>query len=239
MKINKKFGQKVKMIAHRGLSGVEQENTAAAFIAAGNRSYFGIECDIHITKDNVFVICHDAHTARISPVSYVIKEVSYKELAGVFLFDRASEETKSYLTILTLKEYLAIASKYQKHSFIEIKPEFTMKEIEQFLFEISKYGSLDMITVISFNYSNLKRIHKLNSSLRLQYLLERPSDVAIELCRNIAADADIFYQNVTKSDIVRLHKNNIKVNVWTIDNPVVAKNFIRWGADYITTNILE
>ena len=30
--------KKVKMIAHRGLSGLEKENTCAAFIAAGNRT---------------------------------------------------------------------------------------------------------------------------------------------------------------------------------------------------------
>ena len=29
---------RVKMIAHRGVSGLERENTAAAFVAAGNRS---------------------------------------------------------------------------------------------------------------------------------------------------------------------------------------------------------
>ena len=41
-------GTNVKMIAHRGLSGLEAENTCAAFVAAGNREkYFGIECDIH------------------------------------------------------------------------------------------------------------------------------------------------------------------------------------------------
>ena len=28
----------VRMIAHRGLSGIEKENTCAAFVAAGNRS---------------------------------------------------------------------------------------------------------------------------------------------------------------------------------------------------------
>ena len=39
-----------KMIAHRGLSGIEKENTNAAFIAAGNRSYFGIETDVHKTR---------------------------------------------------------------------------------------------------------------------------------------------------------------------------------------------
>ena len=32
----------VKMVAHRGVSGLEKENTASAFVAAGNRSYFGI-----------------------------------------------------------------------------------------------------------------------------------------------------------------------------------------------------
>ena len=48
IKIKKK---KVKMIAHRGLSGLERENTCSAFVAAGNRSYFGIETDVHRTAD--------------------------------------------------------------------------------------------------------------------------------------------------------------------------------------------
>ena len=40
------------MIAHRGLSGLEKENTNAAFIAAGNRSYYGIETDVRKTIYN-------------------------------------------------------------------------------------------------------------------------------------------------------------------------------------------
>ena len=35
------------MIAHQGGSGLELGNTNAAFVAAGNRSYFGIETDVH------------------------------------------------------------------------------------------------------------------------------------------------------------------------------------------------
>lgn len=41
----------VKVIAHRGLSGIERENTNAAFVAAGNRSYYGIETDVRRTAD--------------------------------------------------------------------------------------------------------------------------------------------------------------------------------------------
>ena len=55
-----------KMVAHRGLSDIEPENTNASFIAAGNRSYFGIETDIHRTKDGHFVVCHDDNLKRIA-----------------------------------------------------------------------------------------------------------------------------------------------------------------------------
>ena len=47
------------MIAHRGLSGIETENTLPAFIAAANRSYFGIECDVHASKDGKIIVTHD------------------------------------------------------------------------------------------------------------------------------------------------------------------------------------
>ena len=54
------------MIAHRGVCGLEPENTNAAFIAAGNRSYYGIESDVHKTADDKFVIMHDGNTLRMT-----------------------------------------------------------------------------------------------------------------------------------------------------------------------------
>ena len=39
--------QNTKMVAHRGLSGLERENTCMAFVAAGNRSYWGIEVEAY------------------------------------------------------------------------------------------------------------------------------------------------------------------------------------------------
>ena len=50
IKINK---QSTLMVAHAGLSGMEAENTCASFIAAGNRSYWGIECDLRCAKDGL------------------------------------------------------------------------------------------------------------------------------------------------------------------------------------------
>ena len=63
-----------KMIAHRGASGLERENTLPAFIAAGNRSYFGAECDIHVKKDGKYVVYHDDETGRLCDKNVVIEE---------------------------------------------------------------------------------------------------------------------------------------------------------------------
>ena len=54
------------MVAHRGVSKLERENTCAAFVAAGNRSYFGVETDIHRTSDGQFVVFHDDSTKRLT-----------------------------------------------------------------------------------------------------------------------------------------------------------------------------
>ena len=53
------------MVAHRGVSKLETENTAAAFIAAGNRTYFGVETDIWRTSDGKYICNHDGKSGRI------------------------------------------------------------------------------------------------------------------------------------------------------------------------------
>jgi len=52
-------------------------------------------------------------------------------------------------------------------------------------------------------------------------------------------DVDVYYKNIDKDFINECHKNNIKVNVWTVDDPLEASYLIDLGVDYITSNILE
>ena len=79
--------QQVQMIAHRGLSGLERENTCAAFVAAGNRSYFGIETDIHKTKDGQFVVFHDDTAMRLTDLDWIVEERTLVELRALRLRD--------------------------------------------------------------------------------------------------------------------------------------------------------
>ena len=87
-----KFENKsTKVVAHRGLSGIERENTNAAFIAAGNRSYFGVETDVHVSKDGQFVIAHDSSMSRVSGSSLVIEESTLAQLRSITLYEKNNE----------------------------------------------------------------------------------------------------------------------------------------------------
>ena len=87
IKFNKK---QVKMVAHRGASGLERENTVPAFVAAGNRSYFGVETDVHKTADGLYVIIHDETTSRVSrgAVNIHVEENPYEAVRHIVLPDK-------------------------------------------------------------------------------------------------------------------------------------------------------
>ena len=125
IKIEKKHAQ---MIAHRGLSGLEPENSIPAFIAAGNRSYYGVETDVHVTKDGKFVVIHDDDTERVAGYYRVIEETLYDDLKDIRLNDLCRLEILSgtekvdlkdrrELVIPDLKDYINICKKYERYVF--------------------------------------------------------------------------------------------------------------------------
>lgn len=231
--------ENVKMIAHRGLSGLEKENTIAAFIAAGNKSYYGTECDIHLTKDNVFVVCHDDHTGRVSPVKKVIKELTYEELSQICLYGFESKTTRSYLKIPTLREYLEVSKKYNKNCIIEIKCDLEKKDVDKLFVEIEEFEYLSNITFISFNLENLKKIRRINKTIPLQYLTSTYTKELPELCKKEKVDIDMAYRELSLPIVEEFHNLDVKVNAWTVNNPIEALILVSWNIDYITTNILE
>ncbi|MCK7495468.1 MAG: hypothetical protein MZW92_33760, partial [Comamonadaceae bacterium] len=57
--------RQTRMVAHRGLSGIETESTIHAFLAAANRSYYGMECDVFASRDGQIIITHDDSLLRL------------------------------------------------------------------------------------------------------------------------------------------------------------------------------
>ncbi len=236
----RKFDKKAtKVIAHRGLSGIEVENTASAFVAAGNRSYYGIETDVHRTKDGKFVIGHDNDLKRIANVDLNLEESTLEEIQKVVLLDKDGTKNRNDLRPATLENYISIVKKYEKHAVLELKSDFTDEEIEKIINIIKGYDYLDNLTFISFNYENLLKVRKILPNQSAQYLFWKVNDEEIARLVRDKIDADVWCKELTEEQIKKCHDNGILVNCWTVDEIVDGEKFASFGIDFITSNILE
>ena len=234
----------VKMIAHRGLSGIEAENSNAAFVAAGNRSYFGIETDVHVTRDGKFIIHHDDNIKRMTGVDAVIEETDAVELSLIRLYDRnrearETEARRSDLSLPTLEEYIRICKKYGKVAVLELKRRMTVEAIAGIVEEIRALDYLDNTIFISFSLMNMQDIRRLLPEQKAQYLVGAWDDGLLEILKKDSLDLDIAGSQVTPELVRLLHENGIEINCWTVDSPELAIKLVEMGVDYITSNILE
>ena len=236
---------KTKLVAHRGLSGLECENTAAAFIAAGNRAYYGIETDIWRTNDGKFICSHDGRTHRLCDTDINIEESSFDEVRALRLKDTDGKTVRGYYGYPTPEEYVDICKKYSKHCVPELKSDFTEDEIRQIIDIFASRDYLDNTTFIAFNPENLELVKKVRPEQNCQLLVgwgAMPENWLDDILpyleeHKFGIDADYFVINPDTA--ARLHAHGIEINVWTVDNPALAKKLIESGVDMITTNILE
>ena len=229
----------VKMIAHRGLSGLYMENTLPAFEAAGQRSYYGIETDVHVTKDGKFIVAHDDDLKRIAGLDIVIEETTYEELRALRFKDMNGKSEEKNLYLPSLNEYIEVCKKYDKQAILELKNEMKAEEVWAIAEAIKAQGWYERTTFISFAGENLLRLREKYADADAQFLAEDSTDEEIEFMIQNKLDADLCWAHLTKAKVDRLHAAGLKVNCWTVDGRVCATLIKSCGVDFITSNILE
>ena len=229
----------VKMIAHRGVCGLERENTNAAFVAAGNRSYWGIETDVHCTADGNYIIIHDDTTTRVTGQKFVVEQTDFQTLRTLRVKDLGSEETRGDLVLPTLQEYIGICKRYEKHAVLELKNPMPEKNICEIMVIIAELEYTDHLTVISFSLDNLIYLRKHYPNQSAQFLLETWDDKYLETLKQYDLDLDIYYPQVTKELVDKVHSLGKIVNCWTVNTKKEAARLIDCGVDQLTSNILE
>ncbi|MEU5591640.1 glycerophosphodiester phosphodiesterase family protein [Streptomyces sp. NPDC020298] len=70
-------------IGHRGIMGVEPENTLRSFVAAQQAGLDLIELDLHLSKDGALVVMHDADVDRTTDGNGAIAEKTLAELRAL------------------------------------------------------------------------------------------------------------------------------------------------------------
>lgn len=235
-----KFDKKnVKMVAHRGVSGLECENTNAAFVAAGNRSYFGVETDMHITADGKFIITHDASTKRCSGIDANVEELPFNAVSGIRLYDKKAGITRSDLTLPSLEEYIRICHRYEKVSVLELKGWGSTEKYAEMIEIIKANDHLDKTIFISFDKDNCLMIKEVMPEAKVQFLIGEWNDELLPWLKENGLDLDIHYGSVTKELVDLIHENGMEINCWTVDKAEYGEKLAAMGVDYITSNILE
>ena len=140
-------------LIHRGIVNKNyKENLLNSFKASFKKGY-GIETDIHATKDGEFVCFHDFTLKRIHKINKSIKNLSYSEILNL---------TKKN-PIPLLKDLLKL-SKNKFDLFIEIKPLFSNKLLRKLLKDTKKYNKC---VFISFKEKNIYRILKIKRKTKV------------------------------------------------------------------------
>lgn len=231
-----KVGQ-VKMVAHRGCSYLERENTVAAFIAAGNRSYFGIETDIHRTADGQYVVIHDGNTQRVGSDMIDVEQSTMNTLRKVTLRDIDGTLGRADLHLPTLEEYVKTCARYEKHGFLEIKGSFSVEWMDEVMEIVGDYAP--HITVISFHYDSIANLRVHHPDQDAMFLCGSANEALLD---RLAADGfglDIHFPAVNEALVVACRQRGIALNAWTVDGKEDCERLAALGVDYITSNRCE
>ena len=229
IKINK---LNTKMVAHRGVSKIEPENTLAAFELAGKTSHYGIECDVHVTKDKKYFVNHDFSLLRTYGVEKHVEELTSKELKEI-------KNLANNAPVPEYKEYLAICKKYSKVAVVELKGVYTEDELAGLVDETKKSGYLENVVFIAFDLINLIKLREILPKQPMQFLTKVYNENILDALNRYNLDLDIKYQTLTEEIIKEVQSSGHIVNTWTIDDKDIAEEFASFGIDMITSNILE
>ncbi len=152
-------------LIHRGIINKKsKENLLKSFYNSFKKGY-GIETDIHATKDNEFICFHDFTLNRIFKKKMSIKNMKYSELKKI------SIQKKKPIPLL--RDLLKI-SKNKYFLFIEIKPTLSKKLLQKLLKETSSFSKC---VFISFKHKNIYNLLKIKSNTKVGLSFSIPTSI--------------------------------------------------------------
>ena len=202
------------IIAHRGANREAPENTIPAFERALEIGVDGIELDVHVTRDNVPVIHHDA----VLPDGGRIDRMDSADL------ERRTDAPE-------LAQVLELVNG-RCHLYIEIKASAALPPAIVLLKQRT-----DWCSVHSFDHRVARKARELNSAVRSGILLVSYL-VDIEHAMTTASAHDVWQQAefVDAELVTRVHRAGGRVIAWTVNDPGRVRALGELGVDGICTD---
>lgn len=212
------------VMAHRGASKAEPENTVAAFRRAGQMGAHAVELDVRRTSDGVLVVHHNPHLHDLRLIA-------------------ATAAADLPPSVPTLGEALdACAGMWVN---VEIKndpeePDFdpTDSIADETIAHLLTRNEDDRWLISCFRVETVDRCRSLAPHIRTAWLCTMPPhEVADDLASRGHSAVHPWFGAVTQELVQSCHARGVQVNVWTCDDPVRMTELIEWGIDGICTNV--
>lgn len=229
----------MKIFAHRGASGDYPENTMLAFSKALLIGVSGIELDIHKSKDGHLVVIHDEDVQRTFKGKGLIKDYTLEEIKS-FMCRKFEFTEREDCKVPTLREVFNLIKNQDIILNVEAKTDIIHYDLEQDLLNLIKeYGIENKVLISSFNHNCLNILYSLDNKFKYGALYEYEKDYwpfnnvvehALKLNTKVYS-INLSKQLVSKEVVDLAHKNNIKVLVYTINQPDTMRKMIELNVD--------
>lgn len=219
------------VVAHRGAwkEAKNPQNSIASLKEAIKIGCVGSEFDVHLTKDDSLVICHDDDYQGLT-----IEKSTYAELAA--------KKLSNGETIPTLQEYLTAGMDQTATKLVlEVKKSIISKErtiqlTERCVDLVRQLHAQKWILYISFDYNAVKKIRSLDAHANIEYLEGDVAPAQLKADKINGLDYHISVYQKHPEWIAESKKLGLDLNAWTVNEQKDLQFFIDHQFKYITTN---
>ncbi len=209
------------VIAHRGASSIELENSLAAFRAARGQGADAVELDVHATIDGALVVHHDPSVGGLPIAQARARDLAARPLAN-------GEPMPTLAQALDVLGQLKV--------FVEVKV-LDPKWDNALLETLDNGPNPAGYAIHSFEVPVVRRLGQERPTLPRGVL----SEVATRNPKQTLDDAlaQTLWQERTTLDeqlVKTVHGLKASIIAWTVDDPTDMDRFVRWGGDGICTN---
>lgn len=230
------FAQEI--VAHRGASYLAPENTLAAVKLAYALGADAVEIDVQLTKDQQVVVLHDRDTRRTAGGRQLV--VAESTAAELRQLEVGSWKDPQYAgeKIPLLAEVFPLVPEGKK-LVVELKtgPEI-LPHLQQ---QLRESGIAARIILISFSKEAIIGAKALMPQIPAYWLLHNYKDHSLEEAIQLAIahhldGLDVHFKLVNKYFMEKMQEQELRVYVYTVNDPVVAKRLQALGVKGITTD---
>ena len=236
----------MEIIAHRGASFDAPENTLAAVNLAWQQGADAVEFDIHLTKDGRLVALHDDSTGRTAGLDRPVAEQTLAELQQL---DVGQWKDARFVgePIPTLEALLATVPS-GKRVFVEVKCGpgggcgAGARGSSQRVASRTGGGGQFLTCGLCRRQAGPATTcglsaRQLQTRRKIRRLVPPPWKSLIAAAQRDGLDGlDLNFHRVDSAVVNQLKAAGLRIYVWTVDDPVIARWMIDAGVEGLTTN---